>query len=238
MNFYTSYYIIPMEEFDEFLPLTRIRGRAKIRDYKFEKKGVIDQLHFDYPPFPVDPDLIDSLGSILKKVIDSQKDLFPKYKVIPKALVIKNQISLFPNYKPIEKKIDPKGILPSLSIEGQDDFLYNYGINYIDSNNIIRVNEFFKRTNLKDRNTFISILERSDSKYAFSERTKVFAKKLKQGKSIEDEIWSLNEQEWFRYSCFQSIINYYHGELLRIINFYEKCQKNRGAWILIWVSER
>ncbi len=238
MNFHVSYYIIPMEEFDEFLPLTRIRGSAKIREYEYEKKGVIDQLHFDYSPFPVDPDLIDSLGSVLRKVIDSQKEIFPEYKVIPKVLRIKNQISLFPNYKSIEKKVNPKGILPSLAIDGQDVYLYNYGINYIDSNNVIRVNEFFKRTNLEDRNAFISILDKANSKYAFTEKTKSIEEKLKQGKTIEDEIWNLNDQEWFRFSSFQAVINYYHGELLRVINFYKKCQEHRGAWILKWVSEK
>ncbi|MFK7771939.1 MAG: hypothetical protein AB8F94_07360 [Saprospiraceae bacterium] len=238
MNFYISYYIIPREEFDEFLPLTRIRGSAKIRKYEFEKKGVIDQLHFDYSPFPVDPDLIDTLGSVLRKVIDSEKDLFPKYKVIPKVLLIKSQISLFPNYKFIEKKVDSKGTLPSLSIDGQDDYLYNYGVNYIDSNNVLRVNEFFKRTNLEDRNTFISILKKANSKYAFTEKTKSIEERLKQRKNIEDEIWSLNDQEWFRFSCFQTITNYYHGELIRVINFYKKCQEHQGAWIFKWVSEK
>ena len=237
MNFYVSYYIIPSGEFEEFLPLTKIRGSAKIREYEYEKKGVIDQLHFDYSPFLVDPDLIDDLSSVLKKVIDSQKDLFPKYTVIPKVSPIKNQISLFPNYKSIEKKVDPKGILPSLAIDGQDDYLFNYGINYIDSNNVIRVNEFFKQTNLEDRNIFISILESANSKYSFTEKTKSIEKRLKAKQTIEDEIWSLSDQEWFRFSCFQAIINYYHGELIRVINFYKKCREHEGAWILKWVSE-
>ena len=43
MNFYVSYYIIPQEQFEGFLPLTRIRGSAKIRDFGNEKTGVISQ---------------------------------------------------------------------------------------------------------------------------------------------------------------------------------------------------
>lgn len=95
MNFYVSYYILPENQFNEFLPLTRIRGSAKIREFGNEKSDVISELHFDYSPFSVDPELIDDLGTILKQVLDSQKNLFPKYKVIPKVSSIKKQISLF-----------------------------------------------------------------------------------------------------------------------------------------------
>ncbi len=238
MNFYVSYYILPQEQFSDFLPLTRIRGSAKIREFGYEEAGVISELHFDYSPFPVDPDLVDELSFIVKQVLDSQKDLFPEYKVFPKVPPIKNQFSLFPNYKSIKPKVDPKGILPSISINGQDEELYSYGVNYIDSNNVIRINEFFKRTNLEDRNAFISILEMANSKYSFSEKTKSIEDKLNLGGDIENEIWNLSEQEWFRFSCFQSIINYYHGELLRVINFYKKCQEHQGAWIFKWVSEK
>ena len=238
MNFYVSYHIMPSEEFEEFLPLTRIRGSAKIREFNHEDKGVISDLYFDYSPFPIDPDLIDYLGFVLKVVLDFQKDSFPEYRIIPKILPIKNQISLFPNYKSIVRKVDPQGILPSISIEGQDDYMHNFGINYIDSNNVVRINEFFKQTNLENRNVFISILEKANSKYAFTEKTKSIGEQLKQGENIENEIWSLNDQEWYRYTCFQSIINYYHGELLRVINFYKKCQEHQGAWILKWVSEK
>lgn len=103
---------------------------------------------------------------------------------------------------------------------------------------MIRINEFFKQINLEDRNDFISILEYANSKYSFSEKTKLIEQKLNAEENIENEIWSINDQEWFRFSCFHSIINYYHGELLRVINFYKECQAHKGAWILKWTSEK
>lgn len=222
----TTFTRLPDKHFPEFKEIVKAKN-IDSNLYRFEEKVQSElsaqfnyyyrrQVQFENEQYYINYGLcLEWLPSIFNEVFDNDEE-----KKIGKSTSL--QFSLFPNLPILDSFRDGFEII----IRGQNKSIHSYsGFNYLTYENILRINDYLEGSKVFKKDYIIPRLKEIN-------KSKYWGKKEK-SKSIEEQIWYINDREWREFKYDNRNLPKIFDELISLKNFYNECSKFKNCWVLI-----